>query len=178
MTGVYAQTVLQGDIVYLQSKHFDESGRLSSDLHPDLKSDLRIEKHLLKSGDVLFAAKGTKNFAALISKSIQPAVASTSFFVIRIHTENGSQVLPEYLTWFLNRTATQRILKAEAVGSSLPSISMPVISQLEIPIPTLSVQNNILLLNKHKRQEKYLREKIAELRSLLIETQITSLLNI
>jgi type I restriction-modification system DNA methylase subunit len=63
-TGVFAKPIQKGEIVYLQAKHFDENGELSEPLYPDLNAESKIHKHLLKKGDVLFAAKGTKNFAA------------------------------------------------------------------------------------------------------------------
>jgi len=63
-TGVFAKPIQKGEIVYLQSKHFDENGELTEILYPDLNVDSKINKHLLEKGDVLFAAKGTKNFAA------------------------------------------------------------------------------------------------------------------
>ena len=44
--------------------------------------------HILRQGDVLFAAKGTKNFAALYESKYHTAVASTSFFVIRVHKQS------------------------------------------------------------------------------------------
>ena len=64
-TGVFAKPAKEGQIVYLQSKHFDENGILKSSLYPDLKAESISEKHLLQNGDIIFAAKGTKNFAAL-----------------------------------------------------------------------------------------------------------------
>jgi hypothetical protein len=65
-TGLFAKPAGIGELVYLQSKHFDEYGQLHSDLHPDLAAEGISEKHLLKDGDVLFAAKGTKNFAGYL----------------------------------------------------------------------------------------------------------------
>ena len=67
-TGVFAKPVKEGQIVYLQSKHFDENGILKTSLYPDLKAEDISEKHLLNNGDIIFAAKGTKNFAALVRK--------------------------------------------------------------------------------------------------------------
>ena len=80
-TGLFAKPSGSGDLVYLQSKHFDEFGQLQTVLHPDLKAESISEKHLLKEGDVLFAAKGNKNFATVFENHNEAAVASTSFFV-------------------------------------------------------------------------------------------------
>lgn len=165
-TGVFAKPIQKGEIVYLQAKHFDEKGELEEILYPDLETDSKIQKHLLKKGDVLFAAKGTKNFAAWYENEVTPAVASTSFFVIRLHDTN---VLPGYLTWFLNHPNTQTILKGQARGSSIASISKAVLSELVIPIPNIEKQELILKIFKLRNKEKNLKQQIENLREKEIQ---------
>lgn len=165
-TGVFAKPIQSGEIAYLQAKHFDENGKLKGILYPDLNADSRIEKHLLKEGDVLFAAKGTKNFAAWYENDTIPAVASTSFFVIRLHDGN---VLPGYLTWFLNHPSTQTLLKGQARGSAIASISKAVLSELEIPIPNIQKQELILIIFKLRNKEKNLKQQIENLREKEIQ---------
>ena len=104
-TGLFAKPSGTGELVYLQSKHFDEYGQLHALLHPDLDADGISDKHLLRDGDVLFAAKGTKNFATVFENHHEPAVASTSFFVIRPTDKN---LLPQYLAWILNADLIER----------------------------------------------------------------------
>jgi len=165
-TGVFAKPIQKGEIVYLQAKHFDEGGKLAETLYPDLESSSKIEKHLLKKGDVLFAAKGSKNFAAWYENDEMPAVASTSFFVVRITDDN---VLPGYLTWFLNHPMTQSLLKGQARGSSIASISKAVLSELEIPIPIIQKQELILRIFKLRNKEKNLKHQIENLREIEIQ---------
>lgn len=165
-TGVFAKPIQKGEIVYLQAKHFDENGELAETLYPDLDADSKIQNHILKKGDVLFAAKGTKNFAAWYENEVTPAVASTSFFVIRLHDTN---VLPGYLTWFLNHPNTQTILKGQAKGSSIASISKVVLSELEIPIPNIEKQEFILKIFKLRNKEKNLKQQIENLREKEIQ---------
>ena len=62
-TGVFAKPVKEGQIVYLQSKHFDENGILRSSLYPDLKAGAALYAPLggctsLEYGD-LFDPMGT-----------------------------------------------------------------------------------------------------------------------
>jgi hypothetical protein len=129
-TGVFAKPINEGEIVYLQAKHFDETGQLISFLHPDLLAENISGKHLLQQGDVLFAAKGTKNFAVWYEslpaghtgKNL-PAVASTSFFVIRLKENTIDKVLPEYLAWYINQPVSQKFLKGNAMGTFIVSIS-------------------------------------------------------
>lgn len=168
-TGVFAKPIQKGEIVYLQAKHFDENGELAEILYPDLNAESKINKHLLKKGDVLFSAKGTKNFAACYENEEMPAVASTSFFVIRLNDKN---VLPGYLTWFLNHPITQNILKGQARGSSIASISKAVLSELEIPVPNIQKQELILKIFKLRNKEKNLKQQIEMLR----ESEIQQLL--
>ncbi len=158
-------------MVYLQSRHFDQNGQLFTTLHPDLKAVGISEKHLLSHGDVLFAAKGTKNFAAVFEHHNEPAVASTSFFVIRLTDKN---VLPEYLAWFLNSNVAQTLLKGQALGTSIPSISKQVLENLEIAVPGIETQKAILLITKLRNKEKALKQEIETLREKQIQQQITN----
>lgn len=168
-TGLFAKPTGKGEVVYLQSKHFDEYGNLTALLYSDLNADQISEKHLLIAGDVLFAAKGTKNFAAVYEGNNPPAVASTSFFVIRLTDQH---VIPEFLAWFLNHPQTQSLLKGKARGTSIPSITKSVLENLELAIPTIEKQKLIVRLSKMILKEAELRERILMQRKQLIEQQI------
>lgn len=168
-SGLFAKAEAAGEIVYLQSKHFDENGNLRTHLYPELKADHGVTKHLLKAGDVLFAAKGTKNFAAIYEIHNEPAVASTSFFVIRLINR---KILPEFLVWFLNQSSTQKLLKEQAIGTSIVSISKGVLEELKISIPDIKTQKAILSITHLLNKEKVLRQKIETLRETQVNGQI------
>lgn len=168
-TGLFAKPSDNGEVVYLQSKHFDENGKLLGELHPDLQANSISEKHLLKDGDVLFAAKGTKNFAAVYENQNPAAVASTSFFVLR-PTDN--KILPEYLSWFLNHPEIQKLIKDNARGTAIPSIRKTVLEDLEISIPSIEKQRTVIQLSALVRKENELRMNILQQRKQLIEQQI------
>lgn len=172
-TGLFAKPSGIGELVYLQSRHFDEHGQLNAVLHPDLKSEGVSEKHLLKDGDVLFAAKGNKNFAAVFENHNEPSVASTSFFVIR---PSDNKVLPQYLAWFLNNDTTQVLLKGQAIGSSIPSISKGVLENLEITLPSIEIQKTIMQITKLRNKEKSLKLKIETLREKQIQQKIINVI--
>jgi restriction endonuclease S subunit len=175
-TGIFAKTTNEGQIVYLQAKHFDENGILKTSLYPDLKAEDISEKHLLKNSDIIFAAKGTKNFAALYESKNKPAVASTSFFVIRLNEDFQAKILPEYLTWYLNSASSQNYLKSQAVGSSIVSISKSVIDELELSIPDLDTQKAILRITHLRNAERKLQQQIEMLREKQIQQQIINAL--
>lgn len=168
-TGLFAKPLANGEVVYLQSKHFDDQGNLLAILHPDLLLEDISEKHMLCAGDVLFAAKGTKNFATVFENHNEPSVASTSFFVIR---PTDKKLLPQYLAWVLNSPTTQILLKGQAIGTSIPSISKQVLENLEIAIPSIDSQKAILQITKLRNKEKSLKQKIETLREKQIQQQI------
>lgn len=173
-TGLFAKPGAAGEVVYLQVRHFDENGMLRTELYPDLKDSKVTEKHLLQEGDVLFAAKGTKNFAAVYESHTLPATASTSFFVIRL---NDTTVLPAYLAWYLNHPFISKKLKEQAIGSATPSISKAVLDQLEIPVPPVQKQKLIIKLQQLTRREKELQDLIEVLRKNKNQQQIFKAIN-
>ena len=175
-TGLFAKTVNDGDVVYLQARHFDENGQLISVLHPDLKADQVTEKHLLRHGDVLFAAKGNKNFAAWYGSKNMAAVASTSFFVIRLKENFQNLILPKFLVWFINNQESQNFLKANAIGTGIASISKVVLGELEISIPELQTQLAILKIIHLRNSEKRIKQQIESLREKQIQQEIINAL--
>lgn len=168
-TGLFAKPIVNGEVVYLQAKHFDEEGIIKRSLTLDLQAKDISEKHLLIPGDVLFAAKGTKNFASVFGVQHPPSVASTSFFVLRLINDH---VLPEFLAWFLNHPSTQQILKGQAIGSSLVSISKTVLEELDISVPSMVIQEKILHISRLRNIEKKLKQEIEALKEKQIQQKI------
>ena len=168
-TGLFAKTDAEGDIVYLQVKDFDENGHIRLPLHAELKAKAAYEKHILQTGDVLFAAKGNKNFAAIFEGQNESCVASTTFFVIRL---TDLTIMPSYLVFYLNHPDIQKLLKANAIGTSIPSISKGVLEELEITIPDLNTQKKIIHITELQKKGKKLRQQIEYLRDKQIQQQI------
>lgn len=175
-TGVFAKPAPDGGVIYLQAKHFDEAGKIRAELHPDLMANTIPERHLLRRGDVLFAAKGTKNFATVYDIE-EPAVASTSFFVIRLEEEFKQRIIPEFLAWLMNHPVAQSYLKGQAMGSSITSISKGVLEELEISIPSNKKQQLILEISRLRNNEIELRQQIEMLRDKQIQQQIIQVIN-
>lgn len=150
-TGLFAKPTDHGEVVYLQSKHFDENGQLAAVLYPDLNKDSIPEQHLLNAGDVLFAAKGTKNFATVYEEKNPIAVASTSFLVLSLTT---NVIQPKFLAWWLNSKEIQEFLKGMAKGTSIPSITKAQMEDLKVPILPLDVQDALVRLSELRVSEK------------------------
>lgn len=172
-SGVYSQFGQLGNALYLQANFFDESGELQNYVRPNLVLNKQTEKHLLHEGDILFAAKGTKNFAVNIKNKMGLCVASSTFLVLRINEVFEKKVMSEFLVWFLNHPQNQTYIKSKAIGTGLPSISKKTLGEMEIVLPSMSTQQNIVIIDELRKRERQLKSKIEVLR----EKQIQQLLH-
>lgn len=168
-SGVYSQSGQLGNAIYLQANYFDEYGNMEEYIKPNLVLDDKTRKHLLDEGDVLFAAKGMNNFAVSVKNKMGACVASSTFLVLRIKEEFRKLILPEYLVWFLNHPNTQVNLKAKAIGTGLPSISKKALEKIEIEVPSMTTQQNIIIIDELRKREKQLRIKIEGLREKQVQ---------
>ena len=170
-SGVFLATAPQGEIAYLQIKDLlAESPEKTASRIP---YSPKLEKHLLRRGDLLFAGKGTSNLCRVIDFE-HPAIASTTFYIIRI--DDGG-ILPDYLFWYLSQPKTLATIKAGQVGTGTPLIRKQILENLEIAIPDLKTQRQIVELAKLQTREKELYLAIAEKRQLITNQLIMNKLN-
>lgn len=173
-SGLFLKPQAQGDVVYLQTSYFDENGALQKELFPDIKWRDFNEKHILKPGDVLFSAKGFRNFATVYEEKNLPAIASTSFLVISIW-ENGIE--PEYIAMILNSSRGQEYLKGMAKGTSIPAISKSQLEEFEMVIPPIEIQQKLVALNKLKTKESNLIADIERLKQLRFDIDLNRIIH-
>ncbi len=100
------------------------------------------EPDWLSFGDILFAARGSNNYAAVVDSHALSlkAVAAPQFFVIRSLCDD---LLPEYLAWLLNQEPCQRHFQREAEGSVTKSIRRSVLEATPIALPSLERQRTL-----------------------------------
>lgn len=173
-TGVYAKPQPSGDTFYLQAKHFDRLGGFKADtaLTPELSNE-RLQKHLLQSGDILLIAKGSNNIACLYPAKLKKAVASSIFFVIRLETDD---LQPKFLQWYLNTPQMQHTLAGLSKGTHIPSISKKLLSQVEIPTPTVAQQTKILQAYDCWQNEKNKTLELLQLKETLYQNSFLQII--
>lgn len=120
--------------------------------------------HSLRKGDVLFQNRGWRNCAAVMPEEMPEAVASSHLLILRVK-EN---VLPEYLAWYLNDAPMQRAIKSLAKGATIPVISKELLGELEIEVPELTVQKQIVELERLRQKEAQLVAEIEQRRDMLL----------
>ena len=113
----------------------------------------------LEQGDILFMARGAYNFSVIIKADIPPCtLAAACFFIIRITDKN---VVPEYLSWYLNQAPVEQYLKRNSgKGVHMPVVRRAVLENVDIPLPPLEKQRTIAALDALQRQEQDLVRQI------------------
>ncbi len=107
----------------------------------------------LMSEDILFAARGSRNYAVLIDQVMGQVVSAPHFYILRV---NEQSLLPEFLVWQLNQKPLQNYFDRAAQGSFTKSIKRAILEGAEITVPSLEKQKQILGLHKTLLQEKNL----------------------
>lgn len=171
-SGIYAKPSPSGNVKYLQGKCFDEFGNLDEVVKPELKLDEKLKKHLLQKGDILFAGKGTRNYAVVYKAEWGKCIPSSTFMVFKLSEAAKELILPEYLTWFINHEATQNKITGMAKGSYIQSVPKSSLKNLEIEIPDIKMQNHIVQAHQLNSKAFQLSTKINTLKNQLTEQQL------
>ena len=120
----------------------------------------------LKPGDILFMARGARNFSVLIDKLTENVLAAACFFVVRI---SNFEILPEYLGWYLNQSPIEEYLKRfSGRGVHMPVVKRAVLESIDIPLPPIKTQTQVSEINKLLQKEQDLYKKLAEKRKNLL----------
>lgn len=116
------------------------------------------ERYLLDPGDILFMSRGVRNYAVLLERFPQPAIAPLSFFIIK--AKKG--VVPAYLTWCLNQPLVEAQLNEIRTGAGTPMIPRQEFIEICIPLPPIVMQEKIASLAALQQQERKLRQRLVE----------------
>lgn len=136
--------------------------------------DGRKEPDWLQANDILFVARGARNFAICLDQVPERAVCSQYFFVIRLR-ETGL-LLPEFLAWQINQLPAQRYLSKNAEGTDQLSIRRGVLEALPVAVPPVAQQRQMIDLDKMAKQERVLLESLIHNREQQIQALVLELL--
>lgn len=149
----------------IQSKDFDSLHRPQSEDLTAFFPERKPETYSVRKGDVLFQARGVVHFAYCIEDDLKNTLAAGSFYILRLKHEN---LLPQYLTWWLNQSKAQAYFQSQARGAGMSFISKSTLSRLQVQIPPLSVQKKVVKIVTLAKHEQFLLDRLSELRSRLV----------
>lgn len=128
---------------------------------------------LVRGGDVLLMTRGDYNYAVFIDVKLPPTVTQNSFCALRVIDK--ARIYPDYLATILNQPALQARLKSMRTGSSIPNITLGALKDLEIPVPPLSFQAEIVNLAQAIRREKAISDQLHAVRLRQLDVIAASL---
>lgn len=151
----------------LVTSDFDDDGNLLKEIQPNAIYKPVFEKNFLKAGEILFNAKGRRFFAMVFNEEFPHCIAGSTFLVLTI---TSNEVIPNYLLWYLNHEQTLKVFNAKIYTQTLPSVSLKELADLQITVPDLETQNNIVLLDQLKNKKLKIRKQLIELENQYINT--------
>ncbi len=121
---------------------------------------------LLKKDDIVFMARGTRNYSVIIKDILDPTIAAACFFIIRC---NEKEVLPDYLCWYLNQSPVEEYLhRNSGRGVHMPIVRRQVLENIELPVPSIETQYKIVELATLAKEEQNLYETLARKRKQFV----------
>ena len=151
-----------GDVPVIQLRDVDGDGRISWVSPVRVRLTGRRAPDWLEQGDILFAARGARNVAALVGAVPGPAVCSPHFFLIRM---KAADVLPAFVAWQINQEPAQRYLAAASQGSNIRSIKRQTLEELPLAKASAARQRAIIELNDAALREKRVLSSLIENRN-------------
>ena len=135
--------------------------------------ELSSRDKLLQNRDILFMARGDKNYAALLSDVTEPTLAAASFFIIRVSSRD---LEPAYLAWYLNQPRAQHYFtRNSGQGVLMPVVRRSVLEHLEVPLPSVATQRQIadvysLLLDEQELTRALLAKRARLMEAVCLQT--------
>jgi restriction endonuclease S subunit len=146
---------------------YDDDGVLRKGLQANVLIKPAIEKNFLQKNEILFNSKGRRFFAALFQNEYSYTIASASFLVLNI---NSNEVLPEFLVWYLNHPDTLKIFNSKIDTQAMPSITKQELGELDIIIPNFATQKQIIHLDSLKKEQIAIQKRLIVLKENFINT--------
>jgi hypothetical protein len=129
----------------------------------------------LMPGEVVLAAKGSYNRAALFLGQQHQVIPSSQLLVLSVR-DKGS-ISPSFLCWVLNYPETQRRMAEFQSGTNIFSISKKALQALTIPLPSRQVQDQILRLDALLDEERRVTEALIDNRETQVQGVVQQLLS-
>ncbi len=126
----------------------------------------------LRQGDILFAARGSRNYAVLIDQNEPQIIAAPQFYILRVTKDS---LLPEFLVWQLNQKPLQNYFDRAAEGSLTKSVRRSILEETQITVPPIEKQKQILGLHKTLLQEKRIYAELSRNADKLMKSIATNL---
>ncbi|WP_024336753.1 restriction endonuclease subunit S [Desulfotignum balticum] len=162
-----------GGVAVIQMKDLLDDNTVGCDDLVRINMEAMKEHHLAQRGDLVFRSRGHVTTAAVLLEDPGKAVVAAP--LLRIRVTRPDKVLPEYLNWYISQRDAQIFLTSRAKGTVQKMISKQAIEELEVALPSLEKQKNIVELATLSAREQTLLHTLADKREQYISTILMQL---
>ena len=121
---------------------------------------LKTGHHQILPGDILFRSRGQSTTASIVREAPPNTIAAAPLMRIRVTAPNI--VFPEYLNWYLNQRPAQAYFANNAKGTMQMMVDKTTLENLEVAIPSLEKQDQIMTLAGLMDQEQRLIHQLSD----------------
>lgn len=118
--------------------------------HLDIKSEgiahvsdedvMRLNKHCVKAGDIIYSRRGDIEKCAFISKSEEGWLCGTGCLRIRINAERAN---PHFIAYQLSTKESKKWIVSNAVGTTMLNLNTGILKELPLLMPSRKIQQKI-----------------------------------
>ncbi len=146
-----------GKTQVLLAKNINEDGTIAYHELTNISLEPPRTNAFVSKNDVLLSSRGVFR-AGVFEKEANNIIVASSVFILRITNQN---ILPKYLSIYLNSAIGQNSIAKILTGSTIKTILRKTLEKLEVPVPPLVVQDQIIAIsNNWNKRESLLNQKI------------------
>ncbi len=162
------QTAKNGKTTVIQMKDLLDNYTVECTSLTKIDMETIKKHHLVQKGDIIFRSRGLVATSAILPCNLKKTIVAAPLLKIRI--TKPDIILPEYLNWYINQRDAQVFLTSRAKGTAQKMISKQEIEELEVSLPPLEQQKNIVELASLSAREQIILNTLAEKRKQYIST--------
>jgi restriction endonuclease S subunit len=160
------ETTPNGDVAVIQMKDLLDDNTVDCEGLLKVNLESLKEHHLARKGDLVFRSRGQVTTAAVLLD--EPGIAVVAAPLLRIRITIPDRILPEYLNWYISQRDAQIFLNSRAKGTALKMVSKQALENLEISLPGIEKQKNIIEIASLSAREQTLFRTLSEKRKRYI----------
>ncbi|MBG8554993.1 restriction endonuclease subunit S [Hymenobacter guriensis] len=139
---LHAEDYIEGGIPVINPSHLI-NGKIVPDYNVAVSEQFRIqlERHTLHKGDIVFARRGEMGRCSLVTDDSEGWLCGTGCLKVIL---SKKMVVPLYISIVLSSQGIKDLLVLESVGSTMDNLNTSILGRLQLPVPPIEEQENIL----------------------------------
>ncbi|WP_295158967.1 restriction endonuclease subunit S [uncultured Brachyspira sp.] len=130
---------------------------------------------MIQANDIIIRLREPFN-SLIIEENIDNCIISSLTAYIRIKSEFHNICLPHFIAIYLNDKKVQKYLKKKSRGTGIISIGAFDIANIEIELPDIEKQKEIIEINSLFERDIFIQERLFELKQIFYKEAMNKIL--